>query len=117
MFCIAIDTHSIILLSAGKYEAPGIFKTEGVYFLVVSSKTAYRPNANSVFTATSLVGPWSAPSGIAPLSNDTYGTQNTHELVIRGTKVTTFIYIGDAWDLTGSGSSNYTWTPINVNAT
>lgn len=65
-----------------------------------------------IFSA--LAGPWSGGTDIAPESVNTYNSQNSAELVIKGTSTTTYIYIGDAWDSTGSDASNYEWLPITV---
>ena len=91
-------------------------KVDGVYFLIVSGKTGYRSNPNKVFWANSLAGPWTGGTDIAPADAKTYGSQNTFELTIKGTKKTTHIFMGDAWDSKGSAASNYVWLPMNVNA-
>ena len=91
-----------------------MFKAGNTYFLIVSGKTGWRANPNKVFTASSLAGPWTGGSDIAPADVKTYGSQNTFELVIKGSKATTYIYMGDYWDSKGGASSNYTWLPMNV---
>ena len=67
-----------------------------------------------MFYATSISGAWNGPYSIAPESTNTYGSQNTFELVIDGSEQTTYIYMGDAWDSTGGTSSNYVWLPMSV---
>ena len=101
--------------AAGAYEAPGMFKAGGVYFLIVSGKTGWRSNPNKVFTATSIKGPWTGGSDIAPEAENTYNSQNTFELTIAGSAATTYIYMGDSWDSSGGTSSNYVWLPMSVN--
>ncbi|KAL9077850.1 MAG: hypothetical protein Q9157_003227 [Trypethelium eluteriae] len=101
--------------AAGAYEAPGMFKAGGVYFLIVSGKTGWRANPNKVFTASSINGPWSGGSDIAPENENTYNSQNTFELTVSGSQATTYIYMGDEWDSSGGASSNYTWLPMSVN--
>lgn len=91
-------------------------KADGVYFLIVSGKTGWRANPNKVFWATSLNGPWSGGSDIAPQDQKTYGSQNTFELTVKGSQKTTYVYMGDAWDSKGGASSNYVWAPLNINA-
>ncbi|KAL9095072.1 MAG: hypothetical protein Q9165_002674 [Trypethelium subeluteriae] len=103
------------MAAAGAYEAPGMFKAGGVYFLIVSGKTGWRANPNKVFTASSIDGPWSGGSDIAPENENTYNSQNTFELTISGSQATTYIYMGDEWDSSGGASSNYTWLPMSVN--
>ncbi|KAB5554354.1 glycosyl hydrolase [Coniochaeta sp. 2T2.1] len=102
-------------LTGGAYEAPGIFYAGGVYFLIVSGKTGWRSNPNKVFTATSLSGPWTGGSNVAPESEKTYNSQNTFELTVKGSQQTTYIYMGDSWDSKGSTGSNYVWLPMAVN--
>lgn len=109
-------THLIPQTEAGAYEAPGILKVDNVYFLIVSGKTGWRSNPNKAFWATSLAGPWTGPSDIAPVAQNTYNSQNTFELTIKGSQKTTYIYMGDSWDSKGGPDSNYVWLPVDVNS-
>lgn len=101
-------------LEVGAYEAPGMFTVDGYYFLIVLSKTGYTANPNQLFYATSISGAWSGPCPIAPQSTNTYGSQNTFELVIVGSQANAYIYMGDAWLDKGSDTSNYVWLPMSV---
>jgi beta-xylosidase len=101
---------------AGAYEAPGIVKADGVYYLIVSGKTGWRSNPNKVFWSNSISGPWTGGSDIAPQAQNTYNSQNTFELTVQGSQKTTYIYMGDAWDSKGGASSNYVWLPMNINS-
>ncbi|KAJ7023991.1 Arabinanase/levansucrase/invertase [Mycena alexandri] len=83
----------------GELEAPGMFKASGIYYFIMSGKTGYRPNPNKVYWATSLAGPWQGGTDIAPEAVNTYNSQNSAELVIAGTTTTTYIFLGDAWDI------------------
>ncbi|KAH8205160.1 hypothetical protein TruAng_000725 [Truncatella angustata] len=106
----------IAALALGAYEAPGILKQDGVYFLIASAKTGYRANPNKVFYATTLSGPWSGGSDIANPAEKTYNSQNTFELTIKGSSMTTHIYMGDEWDSKGGSASNYIWLPLKVDS-
>lgn len=125
-------------LAKGAYEAPGILKVNGIYYLVVSGKTGWRSNPNQVFWTNKLVGgSWNGPvgmsplasfpcstsfyryrltrrTGIAPEAEKTYNSQNTFEFTVTGSKTTTYIYMGDSWDSKGGPDSNYVWLPIAV---
>ncbi|KAE9363302.1 carbohydrate-binding module family 35 protein [Stipitochalara longipes BDJ] len=103
-------------LTGGAYEAPGILKADDVYFLIVSGKTGWRSNPNKMFYSTSIAGPWKGPYDIAPVDEKTYNSQNTFEFTIKGTKKTTYVYMGDSWDSKGGTSSNYIWLPMNVSS-
>ncbi|KAK2761271.1 hypothetical protein FQN54_001793 [Arachnomyces sp. PD_36] len=98
----------------GEWEAPGVFVADGLYFLILSDKTGYRSNPNKVWWADSLAGPWTGGTDIAPPEENTYNSQNTHELTIEGSEQTTYIYMGDAWDDDGGENSNYVWLPMIV---
>jgi hypothetical protein len=104
-------------LAKGAYEAPGLFKVGGVYYLIVSGKTGWRSNPNQMFYATSLTGSWSGPYAIAPAAENTYNSQNTFELTVAGSSKTTYIYMGDSWDSKGGPDSNYVWLPMTVDST
>ncbi|KAF2003651.1 carbohydrate-binding module family 35 protein [Amniculicola lignicola CBS 123094] len=101
-------------LAKGAYEAPGMFKVNGIYYLIVSGKTGWRSNPNSMFWASSISGSWNGPYGIAPEAQKTYNSQNTFELTIKGSQKTTYIYMGDSWDSKGGPDSNFVWLPMNV---
>jgi hypothetical protein len=47
------------------------------------------------FRADSLSGPWSQPFMVAPLNTRTFNSQSGFSLRIKGTKKTTYLYIGD----------------------
>jgi hypothetical protein len=93
-----------------------MLKVAGIYFLLVSGKTAYAPNPNKMFWTTSINGTWTGPFDIAPNSTDTYDSQNSFELVVRGSEATTYVYMGDRFDDTGSEESGYVWLPMAVNS-
>ncbi|KAF9071771.1 Arabinanase/levansucrase/invertase [Rhodocollybia butyracea] len=100
----------------GSYEAPGMLRSPGgIYYLVMSSKTGYTANANMFWWSTSIDGPWTGPSEIAPQSSNTYDSQNSFELRIVGSQTTTYIYMGDMWTTGGTAASNYEWLPISIN--
>jgi len=104
-------------LSKGALEAPGILKVGNTYYMVVSGKTGYRNNPNKVFWTDKLEGgTWNGPTDIAPPSTNTYNSQNTFELTIKGSQKTTHIYMGDSWVKGGGAGSNYIWLPIQVDS-
>jgi len=97
-------------------EAPTIIQTEKSYYALMSHKTGYRPNSelsNSIrcklrcsadrmlfadvvaFRADSLAGPWSQPFIVSPLNTRTYNSQSGFSMRIKGTKKTTYLYMGD----------------------
>ena len=63
-----------------------------------------------------ISGSFKGPYDIAPVAQNTYNSQNTFELTIKGSQTTTYIYMGDSWDSKGGPSSTYIWLPMAVSA-
>ncbi|KAJ2933574.1 hypothetical protein H1R20_g3510, partial [Candolleomyces eurysporus] len=99
----------VAVISRSTFESPGIIKRNGIYHLFVSKTTGWDPNANKVVTASSLAGPWSAESDIAPRNTRTYFSQNTFNLPLSQNSA---IYMGDRWRPSLLGSSRYMWYPM-----
>ncbi|KAM0090131.1 hypothetical protein ACP6JD_006535 [Aspergillus fumigatus] len=95
-------------------EAPTIIQTEKSYWALMSHKTGYRPNNVVAFRADSLSGPWSQPFMVAPLNTRTFNSQSGFSLRIKGTKKTTYLYIGDQWDSNSLWESRYIWLPMDI---
>ncbi|KAK2762154.1 hypothetical protein FQN54_001162 [Arachnomyces sp. PD_36] len=95
-------------------EAPTIIQTENSYYALMSHKTGYRPNNVVAFRADSLSGPWSQPFMVAPHNTRTFNSQSGFSLKIEGTKQTTYLYLGDQWDMNSLWESRYIWLPMEV---
>ncbi|KAB8067093.1 glycosyl hydrolase [Aspergillus leporis] len=95
-------------------EAPTIIQTDKSYYALMSHKTGYRPNNVVAFRADSLAGPWSQPFTVAPLNTRTFNSQSGFSLRIKGTKKTTYLYIGDQWDSNSLWESRYIWLPMEI---
>ncbi|KAI7220558.1 glycoside hydrolase family 43 protein [Hortaea werneckii] len=95
-------------------EAPTIIQTEKSYYCMMSHKTGYRPNNVVAFRADSLEGPWSQPWIIAPLNTRTYNSQSGYSMRIVGSEATTYLYMGDQWDLNSIWDARYLWVPMNI---
>ncbi|KAL4976387.1 glycosyl hydrolase [Aspergillus desertorum] len=78
------------------FEAPTIIQTEKSYCALMSHKTGYRPNRVNVVAlrADKLEGPWSQP--------------------FFGTKMTTYLYMADQWDLNSLWESRNVWLPMEI---
>ena len=95
-------------------EAPTIIQTDKSYYALMSHKTGYRPNNVVAFRADSLSGPWSQPFMIADPYTRTYNSQSGFSLRIVGSECTTYLYLGDQWDLRSVWDSRYIWLPLTV---
>ncbi|CAG8948718.1 hypothetical protein HYFRA_00001839 [Hymenoscyphus fraxineus] len=109
----ALD-HVIYTFPKYDLEAPTIIQTEKSYYALMSHKTGYRPNNVIAFRADKLSGPWSQPWIVAPLNTRGFNSQSGFTLTIKGTKVTTYLYIGDQWDSNSLWESRYIWLPMNI---
>ncbi len=96
------------------YEAPAMFKSNGVYYLLGSHLTGWNTNDNQYTTATSLAGPWSSWSSFAASYSNTFNSQTTFVLPVTGSSGTTFMFMGDRWIPSDLSDSPYIWLPLTV---
>lgn len=96
------------------FEGGAIVRYKGLYYLIGSHLTGWRPNPNVYATANSLSGPWSSFENIAPKETNTYGSQSTFLLKIVGNRETTVIYMGDIWNPQALWDSRYLWMPVEI---
>jgi hypothetical protein len=97
----------------GHREAPALFKRGGVYFMLTSGATGWNPNQQQYATATSLAGPWTSMTNIG--DSTAYGSQTAYVLPVQGTSGTSYLYLGDRWGNSFSGTVNdsrYVWLPL-----
>jgi len=87
---------------------------QGLYYVIGSTLTGWRPNPNKYATATTLSGPWSEFKDIAPPESNTYGAQSTMMVKVVGSKATTVIFLGDIWKPETQWDSRYLWMPLEI---
>jgi hypothetical protein len=95
-------------------EGGGLVHYQGLYYVIGSALTGWRPNPNKYATARSLAGPWSEFRDIAPPESNTYSSQSTMMLKVTGTKATTVIFMGDIWKPQNQSDSRYLWMPLEI---
>jgi len=95
-------------------EGGALVNYSGLYYVVGSHLTGWRPNPNVYATAPSLSGPWTEFKDIAPPESNTYGSQSTLLLKIVGSKSTTVLYLGDIWRPKALWDSRYLWMPLEI---
>ncbi len=88
----------------------------GLYYVVGSHMTGWRPNPNVYATAPSLTGPWTEFKNLAPPEANNYNSQSTMLLKVVGSKKTTVIFMGDIWKPRQLWDSRYLWMPLDMNA-
>jgi hypothetical protein len=95
-------------------EAPAIAKVGGRYFLLASHLTGWSTNDNVYATATSLAGPWSGFSNVAPAGTRTYDSQTSFLVPVNGPAGTSYVYVGDRWNASNLNASLPVWLPITL---
>lgn len=97
----------------GKTEAPGLFKRNGIYYVVYSDPNCGYCSATgaSYRTATSPLGPWSAPKKI---SNNSCGGQPSFVSTIKLNTGEVYIFGSDLWNNAAKNEAlaNYFWAPL-----
>lgn len=95
-------------------EGGAIVHYKGLYYVVGSHLTGWKPNPNVYATATSLSGPWSEMKDIAPPEVNTYDSQSSMLIKVVGKKTTSVIYVGDRWMPKELWDSRYVWMPVEI---
>lgn len=95
-------------------EGGGLVHYQGLYYVIGSALTGWRPNPNQYATALSLSGPWSEFKDLAPPETNTYGCQSTMLLKVVGSRATTVIFMGDVWRPQAQWDSRYLWMPVEI---
>jgi len=95
-------------------EGGAIVHYKGLYYALGSALTGWRPNPNKYASSRSLSGPWSEFRDIAPPETNTYGSQSTMLLKVKGSKGTTVLYMGDRWRPAAQWDSRYLWMPLKI---
>lgn len=94
-------------------EAPAIFKHNGIYYMIGSGTTGWKPNPARWFTARSIFGPWTYRGNpcIGTGAEITFGGQSTYVLLVAGKK-DAFIFMTDKWEPKNAIDGRYLWLPI-----
>jgi hypothetical protein len=95
-------------------EGGAIVHYQGLYYVIGSRLTGWKPNPNKYATAKSLAGPWSEFKDIAPPETNTYGSQSTMIFKVVGSKSTTAIFMADIWKPGSQWDSRYLWMPLEI---
>ncbi len=92
-------------------EAPAIVKVNQVYYMLSSACSGWDPNRCKLSYSRSLTSGWSSLSNLGnPLA---YDTQAANILTIKGSKATTYLYVGDRWQDPGLPESKTIIFPIS----
>lgn len=95
-------------------EGGALVHLRGWYYVIGSHMTGWRPNPDVYAVSHSIHGPWSSFENMAPPATNTYGSQPTMLLKLKGTKTTSVIYMGDIWKPQMLWDSRYLWMPLVI---
>ncbi|HZU28043.1 MAG TPA: family 43 glycosylhydrolase [Bryobacteraceae bacterium] len=109
-----LSVEKDVALIAAPLEGGALVHYGGLYYVVGSALTGWKPNPNKYATAASLAGPWSAFRDIAPPRSNTYGSQSTMLLKVAGSRTTTVIFMADIWKPQSQWDSRYLWMPVEI---
>ncbi|NJP48427.1 RICIN domain-containing protein [Actinacidiphila epipremni] len=118
IFKLTADYTGVASLAANPWpgtfrEAPALFKRGGVYFMLTSANSGWKPNQQAYATASSVAGPWTPMTDVG--DNTAYGSQTAYVLPVQGTSGTSYLYMGDRWGNSMGGNvedSQYVWLPL-----
>ena len=106
--------HTVLFGNQGR-EAPAIVRVGDRYFMFNSACSGWDPNPCKLSYSNSLTSGW---SGLSQVGNDiAYDTQAAAILTIKGTKKTTYLYVGDRWQDPGLPDTKTIIFPISFNGT
>lgn len=97
-------------------EGGALVHYDGLYWVVGSHMTGWRPNPNVYATAAALTGPWTLFRNLAPPEANNYQSQSTMLLKVTGTKATTVVFMGDLWHPRELWDSRYFWMPLEISS-
>ena len=112
-----LNVEKTVAVLPWKREAPAMFKRNGVYFLVTSGRSGWKPNQQKYVTATNLAGPWSDLKDFGDAKG--YEGQTTYVQPVSGGQTTSYLWMSDVWRQPEGGthnSSDYKWLPLSFPA-
>jgi len=120
LFRLSDDYHEAVehtqLFSWQSREAPAIVKMpNGRYFMFSSACSGWDPNQCKMSYTNNLKSGWTSLVNVG--NNIAYDTQAAAILEIKGTKATTYLYVGDRWQDPGLPESKIIIFPISFNGT
>lgn len=103
-----------------RLEAPGLFKHEGKYYIVISKQSGWYPNQARYYVSDDIADPdgWTpdTSNGESPKligNNSTWYSQPTSIMTINAGGKDHYVYLGDRWVPSRLGSSSYIWLPLS----
>jgi hypothetical protein len=95
-------------------EGGALVHLDDWYYVIGSHMTGWSPNPDVYAVSHSMHGPWSSFQNMAPPDANTYGSQPTMLLKLKGSRKTSVIYMGDIWKPHTLWDSRYLWMPLDI---
>jgi len=83
------------LFKGQRREAPAMVRVDDTYYMLSSACTGWEPNQCKLATSSRMTRDWSGLTDIG--DRIAYDTQAASILTVKGTKQTTYLYVGDRW--------------------
>ncbi len=106
----------IRIFPGGHNEAPAIFKKDGVYWMITSGCTGWKPNEARLMTSSSIFGEWKQLPNpcVGKDAGITFGGQSTYILPLQEKKGE-YVFMADVWRPGNLADSRYIWLPVRFN--
>ena len=119
LFRLADDYQSVVshtvLMPGERREAPAIVRIGNRYFMFSSACSGWAPNQCKLSYSSHLEKGWSALENIG--DDKAFHTQAAAILEVKGTRQTTYLYVGDRWMDPDLPSTKTIIFPISFNGT
>lgn len=117
LFRLSDDYHEAVehtqLFAWQSREAPAIVRIGDTYFMFSSACSGWDPNQCKLSYTGNLQTGWSSLSDVG--NSISYDTQAAAIIAVKGTKATTFLYVGDRWQDPELPESKIIMFPITFN--
>lgn len=119
LFRLSDDYHEAVahtqLFAWQSREAPAIVRIGARYFMFNSACSGWDPNQCKMSYTNDLTSGWTSLANVGnPIA---YDTQAAAILEVKGTKTTTYLYVGDRWQDPGLPETKTIIFPISFNGT
>lgn len=119
LFKFSDDYHKAVswtqLFTGQRREAPAIVRVGDRYFMFNSACSGWDPNQCKMSHSTDITSGWTSLTNVG--NGIAYDTQAAAIIEIKGTKATTYLYVGDRWQDPDLPNTKTIIFPISFNGT
>jgi hypothetical protein len=108
---LQIDSLVNVLWPGQHREAPAVFFKDGLYYMLTSGCTGWKPNQGKYSVAEKINGQWSPLRDFG--DGTTYDSQPTYVLTLERPEGASYLYIGDRWNAESYHDSTYVMMPLS----